>query len=66
MLVYKLCQDHVLIYGFYKQVIYTVGRDLQYQQTVIANAAPLVTGPVVVCICHYYFNYLLCFLLSWI
>ncbi|XP_030969474.1 carboxyl-terminal-processing peptidase 1, chloroplastic [Quercus lobata] len=29
-------------------VIYTVGRDLQYQNTVVADTAPLVTAPVVV------------------
>lgn len=33
----------------YEQVIYTVGRDLQYQNTVVADTAPLVTAPVVVC-----------------
>ncbi|KAF3955828.1 hypothetical protein CMV_018994 [Castanea mollissima] len=29
-------------------VIYTVGRDVQYQNTVVADTAPLVTAPVVV------------------
>lgn len=32
----------------YVQVIYTVGRDPQYQKTVIADTGPLVTAPVVV------------------
>ncbi|XP_041027147.1 carboxyl-terminal-processing peptidase 1, chloroplastic isoform X1 [Juglans microcarpa x Juglans regia] len=29
-------------------VIYTVGKDLQYQNTIVADAAPLVTAPVIV------------------
>jgi hypothetical protein len=33
----------------YEQVIYTVGRDMQYQNTVVADTTPLVTVPVVVC-----------------
>lgn len=32
----------------YVQVIYTVGRDTQYQKTVVADTGPLVTAPVVV------------------
>lgn len=31
------------------QVIYTVGKDLQYQNTIVADTAPLVTAPVIVC-----------------
>lgn len=31
-----------------KTVIYTVGRDSQYQNTIVADAAPLITAPVIV------------------
>jgi len=30
-------------------VIYTAGRDSQYQNTIVADAAPLITAPVIVC-----------------
>lgn len=33
----------------YTQVIYTVGRDPQYQQTIVADTSPLVSAPVIVC-----------------
>ena len=32
-----------------EQIIYTVGRDPQYQKNVVADTAPLVRMPVVVC-----------------
>jgi hypothetical protein len=32
----------------YQQVIYTVGRDPQYQNTIVADSAPLVKAPVIV------------------
>lgn len=32
-----------------EQITYTVGRDPQYQNTIVADTAPLVTAPVIVC-----------------
>lgn len=46
-----LAQLPYLVFFFlvdYNQVIYTVGRDPQYQKTVVADTGPLVTAPVVV------------------
>jgi hypothetical protein len=33
----------------YVQIIYTAGRDSQYQNTIVADAAPLITAPVILC-----------------
>lgn len=41
----------------YEQVIYTDGKDPEYQQSIVADTAPLVTAPVIVrpCTCLRYF-----------
>lgn len=38
--------------GVCEQVIYTVGRDPQYQNTIVADTQPLVTSPVIVCLIY--------------
>lgn len=50
---YDMLTCSTTLFGFfflvdYNQVIYTVGRDPQYQKTVVADTGPLVTAPVVV------------------
>lgn len=53
-------------YDLYEQITYTVGRDPQYQKTIVADNSPLVTAPVIVCAPAFKMRQQLFFYISWL